>query len=98
MMNNKKSSVGPKWSDVRKELFTSEEIIECDLQVALIGEIINARKEKGMSQRQLGEISGVKQPIIARMESGKTTPNLNTVIKILAALGKTLYIGDLQKK
>lgn len=95
---NKVSSVGSKWSDVRKELLTPEEIAESDLRVALIGEIINARQEKGISQRQLGEISGVKQPVIARMENGNTVPNLNTVLKVLAALGKTLYIGDLPKK
>ena len=40
-------------------------------------------------------MSGVKQPIIARMENGTTSPNLSTVLKVLASLGKTLYIGDL---
>lgn len=92
-----KSSVGRNWKDVRKELFTPEEIAESDLRVALIGELINARKEKGITQRELEEISGVKQPVIARMENGSTTPNLTTVLKVLASLGKTLYIGDLQK-
>ena len=45
--------------------------------------------------RILGEMSGVKQPIIARMENGTASPNLSTVLKVLASLGKTLYIGDL---
>ena len=89
------SSVGCSWSEIRQEIFTKEEIAESDLRVALIGEIVKARKEKGISQRKLGELSGVKQPIIARMENGTATPNLNTVLKVLAPLGKTLYIGDL---
>ena len=84
------------WDDVRGEIFTPEEIAESNLRVALIGEIASARKEKGLSQRQLGEISGVKQPVIARMENGTTVPNLNTVLKVLAPLGKTLYVGDLK--
>ena len=84
------------WDDVEKELFTPEEIAESKLRVALIGELIAARKEKGITQRELEELSGVKQPMIARMESGSTTPNLSTVLKVLAPLGKTLYIGDLQ--
>ena len=84
------------WDDVEKELFTPEEIAESKLRVALIGELIAARKEKGITQRELEELSGVKQPIIARMESGSTTPNLSTVLKVLAPLGKTLYIGNLQ--
>ena len=85
------------WEDIRKEIYTPEEIAESDLRVAIIGELIKARKAKGLSQRELEELSGVKQPIIARMENGTTTPNLSTLLKVLAPLGKTLYIGDLKK-
>lgn len=91
------SSVGRTWADVRKELLTPEEIAESDLRVALIGELIKARKERGLSQRELEALSGVKQPVIARMENGSTVPNLNTILKVLAPLGKTLYIGDLKR-
>lgn len=94
---NSTNSIGRTWADVRKELFTKEEIAESDLRVALIGELIKARKEQGISQRELEELSGVRQPVIARMENGNTTPNLSTVLKVLAPLGKTLYIGDLKK-
>ena len=91
------SSVGRTWADVRKELLTPEEIAESDLRVALIGELIKARKERGLSQRELEALSGVKQPVIARLENGSTVPNLNTILKVLAPLGKTLYIGDLKR-
>ena len=96
-MSNAMRSIGPTWDEVRKELFTPEEIAESDLRVALIGELIKARRERGLSQRDLEEMSGVKQPVIARMESGSTTPNLSTVLKVLAPLGKTVYIGDLKQ-
>ena len=85
------------WEDVRKEMFTPEEIAESNLRVALIGELVKARKERGLSQKQLEELTGVKQPVIARMENGSTTPNLSTILKALAPLGKTLYIGDLKE-
>ena len=85
------------WEDVRKEMFTPEEIAESNLRVALIGELVKARTERGLSQKQLEELSGVKQPVIARMENGGTTPNLSTILKVLAPLGKTLYIGDLKE-
>ena len=91
------SSVGHTWEEVRAELFTPEEIAASDLRVALIGELIKARQEKGITQRQLEELSGVKQPIIARMENGSSVPNLSTILKVLAPLGKTLYIGDLKQ-
>lgn len=87
-----------KWEDVRKELFTLEEIAESDLRVAIIGELIKARQEKGISQKKLEELSGVKQPVIARMEKGKTNPQIDTLLKILAPLGKTLAIVPLENK
>lgn len=76
-------------------LLTPEEISESDLRVALIGELIKARREKGLSQKKLEEISGVKQPIIARMERGITSPQLDTILKLLAPLGKTLAVVPL---
>lgn len=84
------------WKDIREQYFTTEEIAESDLRVSIIGELIKARQQKGITQRELEAMSGVKQPIIARMENGSTTPNLSTLLKVLAPLGKTLYIGDLQ--
>ncbi|MBP3241662.1 MAG: helix-turn-helix domain-containing protein [Oribacterium sp.] len=83
------------WDEVRSELFTPEEIAESDLRVALMGELIKARKERGISQRELERLSGVKQPIIARIESGTVSPKLDTVMKLLAAMGKKLEIVPL---
>ena len=75
-----------------REHFTPEEMTESDLHAALIAALIQARQEQGLSQRQLEEISGVKQPQIARMEKGDANPQLDTLLKVLAAMGKTLAI------
>lgn len=85
-------ALGDTWDDLEKELFTPEEIAASKLRVSLIGELIKARQEKGISQKKLEELSGVKQPIIARMERGSTSPQLETVLKVLAPLGKTLAV------
>lgn len=79
-------------------LLTKEEVAESNLRVALIGELIRARQEKGISQKKLEELSGVKQPIIARMEKGSTSPQIETVLKVLAPLGKTLAVVPLESK
>ena len=79
-------------------LLTPEEIAESNLRAALIGELIKARQEKGLSQKKLEELSGVKQPIIARMEKGTTNPQLDTVLKVLAPLGKTLAVVPLENQ
>lgn len=94
-MNN---AIGRSWDEVRAELFTPEEIAESNLRVALIGELIKARQEKGISQKKLEELSGVKQPIIARMEKGQTSPQIDTVLKVLAPLGMTLKVVPLQSE
>ena len=90
MMNN--SAIGQSWEEFEKEFYTPEEIAESDLRVALIGELIKARNEHGISQKKLEEMSGVKQPIIARIETGKSSPQVSTLIKLLVPLGKTLAI------
>jgi predicted transcriptional regulator len=95
-MNN--SAIGGTWEELQKELFTTEEIAASNLRVALIGEIIKARQEQGISQKQLEALSGVKQPVIARMEKGYTSPQLDTILKLLAPLGKTLAIVPLEQK
>lgn len=86
----------PIWDDeFDEEHFTPEEIAESDLRVALITSLVQARKEQGLSQRDLEAISGVKQPQIARMERGDSNPQLDTLLKVLAAMGKTLAIVPL---
>lgn len=92
----KNSALGSRWNDVRAELFTEEEIAQSDLRVAIIGELIKARQEKGISQKKLEELSGVKQPVIARMEKGYTSPQIDTLLKVLAPLGKTLAVVPLK--
>lgn len=63
-----------------------------DFEVALIGKVIAAREAKGLSQQQLADLVGVKQPAIARLESMKTTPQIDTLFKILQPLGYTLAV------
>lgn len=91
-------AIGDDWEDVRAKLFTPEEIAESNLRGALIGELIKARNEKGISQKKLEELSGIKQPVIARMETGQSIPQINTLIKVLIPLGKTLAIVPLAEQ
>ncbi|MBL1126853.1 helix-turn-helix transcriptional regulator [Streptococcus suis] len=94
----KNNAIGSNWKDVRAELFSEEEILESDMRVAIMSELIKARNEKGISQKKLEEMSGVSQPVIARMETGKTSPQLDTVLKVLASLGKTLAVVPLEQE
>ncbi len=66
-----------------------------NFEIELIGKMVEARQQKGLSQRDLAEISGVKQPAIARLESMKATPQIDTLFKILNPLGYTISIVPL---
>lgn len=85
------------------DMMNDETIVSKDLkaqiefETMLIGKLIEAREVKGLSQRDLAELSGVKQPAIARLESMKSTPQINTLFKILTPLGYTLSIVPIEE-
>lgn len=95
---NKISPLGSNWNEFEPQIFNEEEIRESNLRVALIKELITSRQQLGISQKQLETLSGVKQPMIARIEKGQTNPQLETLLKLLAPLGKTLSIVPLRVK
>jgi DNA-binding XRE family transcriptional regulator len=95
MMNN--NAIGESWEEVKKELFSPEEIIEIDANATLMEQLIEARQAQGISQKRLEELSGVSQPVIARMEKGITSPQLSTLLKVLRPLGLTLKIIPVPK-
>ena len=64
----------------------------------LIDDIIRLRKEKKVTQQQLSDMTGIKQPVIARLERKKTDPHLSTIIRILDCLESRLIIDDKYKE
>ena len=63
-----------------------------------IGERIKkARKNKGWSQSELGQVLGVSQQMIAQFENSKRRPKLETLDKIASALdvGVLDLLGDI---
>jgi len=84
-------------AELEKEFFTPEEVAENKFRAKLICELIEARQEQGISQRDLEALSGVKQSAIARLESGLSSPTLETLLKVLVPMGKTLAIVPIPK-
>jgi DNA-binding XRE family transcriptional regulator len=50
-------------------------------------ELIAARSRAGMTQRQVAELMGSTQSVVARLESGRRPPSLRTVQRYASALG-----------
>lgn len=83
------------WND--PDLITQEEKDRIDFEVSLIGKLIEARKSKGMTQKELAERAGLKQSAIARMESLLCVPQIDTLHKVLRPLGFKLDIVPIDK-
>jgi transcriptional regulator with XRE-family HTH domain len=58
-----------------------------------LGEKVRAAREKrGWSQEQLAAAARMRQPAVARFEAGGTVPKLDTVQRLLTALGGRLAV------
>lgn len=59
----------------------------------LIRQLIQARNDRNMTQKQLAERVGTKQSNIARLESGNYNPSFQFLQKVATALGKKLSVS-----
>ncbi len=62
----------------------------------VIGEVVAARHDASLSQARLASAAGVKQPVVARLETGVNSPRLDTLLKVLTPMGKTLQVVELR--
>ena len=58
----------------------------------LVKSLIEIRVKKNLSQEELAEKVGMKQPVISRIESMHSLPSVATLKKISKALGEPLLI------
>lgn len=65
----------------------SEDIKEAEELADIIGAIVERRNSLGISQRELAEMCGIPQSSVARIETFKTSPNIDTLLKIFRSLG-----------
>lgn len=89
------SALGRSWAQARQELFSPEEIAASDARVDLMIALSNARKEKGLTQKKLSEMTGVKQSAISRLENGKTPSQIDALFKLFAAMNMRLQVVPL---
>ncbi len=74
-----------------------KDIDEAEEISAIVGTMITQRHNLELSQRDLAELCGIPHSSVARIESGKSTPNLSTLLKICKQLGLTFTIQPIMK-
>ena len=53
---------------------------------------IKLRKEKGITQQEIADRTGIKRTNVARIESGRNAPTIEVLVKLAAALDLELEI------
>lgn len=71
----------------------SKDLQEMEEIAVIVSVMIKQRNHLGISQRQLANLCGIPQSSVARIESLKTTPNLDTLLKILKPLGLKITVS-----
>ena len=66
------------------------ESMEPEFQI--IKAMIDARNEKGMTQKELSSLTGITQGDISKLENGTANPSIRTLQRIAEGLGKNLVI------
>ena len=55
-------------------------------------QVIEQRRARGLSQKELAELTGTTQSAIARLESGGRPPRIDTLLRIAEALDCELIV------
>ena len=63
----------------------------------IIDRLIEQRHLRGMTQKELAEAACLTQSVIARLENKKATPQLDTLLKVIAALDCDLKVIPVQR-
>jgi predicted transcriptional regulator len=83
------------WTDYKNHVKETnpeigKDIDEVEAISQIVGAMIERRHDLDLSQRDLADLCGIPHSSVARIESGKSTPNLSTLLKIFRELGLSL--------
>lgn len=62
-------------------------------EFSMIRALIAARKEKGITQKELSKLTGIAQADLSKIENGNANPSLKTLKKLAEGLGKRLQVS-----
>jgi len=62
-------------------------------EFVLVSAVIDVRNRAGLTQKQLARKMGTTQPVVARLESGRSKPSMRTLERLAEATGSRLLIS-----
>ena len=83
------------WNDYKDHVRETNPEIGKDIDEAealseIVGAMIMQRYAMNLTQRELAEMCGLPHSSVARIESGKSSPNVKTLLRIFNQLGLSL--------
>ncbi len=69
-----------------------KEFDDLESELAIIQAMIDARKESGMTQKELSERTGIAQSDISKLENGNANPSLKTLQRLARGMGMQLKL------
>ena len=81
------------WNDYKKHVRESNpeigrDIDEVEERAKIVSAMIDQRHNLNLSQRDLAEMCGLPHSSVARIESGKSSPNLTTPHRRISSIAK----------
>jgi predicted transcriptional regulator len=86
------SDASTPYEEVKARLLQDPEFRKAYADLEPAYQIARLRIMRGLTQEELAEMVGTKQPSIARLESGKDTPTLGLLRRVAAALDARLTV------
>ena len=89
------------WEEVRKEMFTEEELRNIDKRAEkriALRQLRELRERYNITQDTLSIKSGIPRSTISKIETGKRNVSIAKLIQIANALGKDLEIRFVDRK
>lgn len=84
-----------RWDDYKKTLvgpLTQAEVDHIQFVARLVEDIRARREQLGWTQDELAKKAGIQQSAIARLENGGAIPRIDTLYKVIRALGLDLEL------
>ena len=80
------------------EEYVKNEKFLLEQEYHIIEELVRIREIQRMSQKKLSEMVEMSQPSLARLESKRISPGIDTMLKLLAPLGYTLDVVPINEE
>lgn len=81
------------WKELMQDPEFRKEWEDLEPEFQIVRAMLEGRREKGITQKELSGITGITQADISKLENGTANPSLRTLQRVAEGLGKKLVIS-----